>query len=237
MGVDALIAALADKIREKFGVTGSLSFAKMTEALDAVKLGADVSEVTLSPSEGLYPKKFVDANGQVVECTMVNRGAVDITLSALEKEYGVPAGYHNGNGKVRVVTESRTVTPTAEEQIVTPTEGKLLSQVSVSAMPHAVSPCSLTVTMGETESADVVYCKHDKGAAVPSYVYVAGGKTVTLTPALGSQVVVLCRKSTWFYEPEYSGISGISKIGDIANGHYYAFRFVVDGEAGSIECS
>lgn len=147
MGVDALIKALADKIREKFGVTGPLSFAKMTKVLDAVELGVDVSGVTLTASEGLSPKKFVDANGNLVECTMVNHGAVAKTLSALEKEYEVPAGYHNGNGKIRVVTEAKRVSPTQEQQTVTPDDGKLLSQVVVEAIPSQYHDTSF-VTAG-----------------------------------------------------------------------------------------
>ena len=208
MGVDALITALADKIREKFGVTGPLSFAKMTEELDAVKLGSDVSGVTITASEGLSPRKFVDANGQLVECTMVNHGAVDITLSALEKEYGVPAGYHNGNGKVRVLTESKTVVPSAAEQIVTPSDGKLLSQVAVSAIPNAVTPCTLTVINNGSSAAIVVYNRYDRGTSVPVRQSVGAGQTVALDVASGAYVHVYPGLN-WFMSVEHTNISHV----------------------------
>lgn len=232
MGVDALITALADKIREKFGVTGPLSFAKMTEKLDAVELGSDVSGVTITASEGLSPKKFVDANGQLVECTMVNHGAVDITLSALKKEYDVPAGYHNGNGKVLVLTESKTVVPSAAEQIVTPSDGKLLSQVAVGAIPNAVTPCTLTITTGTSTNLIVVYSQYDRGTSVPTRTSVSSGSTVTLNVASGTYVHVY-PDGLWFYGVEHTNISYVythSYYGEIKDRYLAAYFQVTNSE-------
>lgn len=69
--------------------------------------------------------------------TMPNNGAVDTTLDTVTKEYTVPAGYHSGAGKVKLVTEVKSVTPTKSAQNVTPAEGKVLSSVSIAAIPAA----------------------------------------------------------------------------------------------------
>ncbi len=60
--------------------------------------------------------------------TIKANGAVSKTLDTTTKSYTVPGGYHNGNGKVQVVTEEKTVTANGT---VTPTAGKVLSKVTV----------------------------------------------------------------------------------------------------------
>lgn len=64
---------------------------------------------------------------------MVNQGAVSASLDATNKSYTIPAGYHNGSGKVSVTTQTKSVTPTSAQQTVYPDSGKLLSSVIVAA--------------------------------------------------------------------------------------------------------
>mgnify|MGYP007004243863 FL=1 len=80
-------------------------------------------------------KVFVTAAGTVTTGTMVNNGAVAKTLDASTTSYTVPAGYHSGAGKVQIVTETKSVTPAESAQDVTPTTGKVLSKVTVGAIP------------------------------------------------------------------------------------------------------
>ena len=74
--------------------------------------GGTLSEdVTASKADVLAGKRTVttDSGDEVVEGTMPNRGAISHSL-ALNGTYTVPAGYHNGSGKV---TQALTViTPT-----------------------------------------------------------------------------------------------------------------------------
>lgn len=95
----------------------------------------DVSSVTAEAEDVLSGKTIVTTDGEVVPGTMPNNGAVDKTLDAGTTSYTVPKGYHSGSGSVKVVTEEKTVTPTKEAQVITPTSGKLLSKVSVNAIP------------------------------------------------------------------------------------------------------
>ncbi len=81
--------------------------------------------------------KFAYVDGEKVEGTMVNNGAVTKTLSGSATSYTVPAGYHDGTGKVSIVTETKSATPTKSAQTITPTTGKVLTSVSVAAIPAA----------------------------------------------------------------------------------------------------
>ena len=97
----------------------------------------DVSATTATAADVLATKVFIAANGTTTTGTMVNNGAVSKTLDATtgNQSYTIPAGYHNGNGKVTVVLEEKTATPTTTTQNITPTAGKVLSKVTVSAIP------------------------------------------------------------------------------------------------------
>lgn len=95
----------------------------------------DVSSVTLTEDGALTGKIFVTADGTVKTGTMADNGAVSKTLDATSITYTIPKGYHNGNGTVKIVLETKTVTPTKSQQKITPTAGKILSEVTVEPIP------------------------------------------------------------------------------------------------------
>ena len=110
-------------------------------ALSAVTVNAipeayqNVSSVTAVAGNVLTGKIFVTADGTVTTGTMANNGAVSKTLDGTTVSYTIPAGYHSGSGTVKIVLETKTVTPTKSKQTITPTSGKVLSQVTVEAIP------------------------------------------------------------------------------------------------------
>ena len=113
--------------------------------LDSVTVNAipeayqNVSSVTATAGDVLANKIIVDASGDSIAGTMPNNGAVSQTLDATtgKQSYTVPAGYHNGNGTVSITLETKSVTPTTSSQDITPTTGKVLSKVTVGAIPSA----------------------------------------------------------------------------------------------------
>lgn len=131
--------------------------------LSAVSIAAipeayqDVSSVTASASEVLATKVFVDAEGTVTTGTMTNNGAVSKTLDATinNQSYTVPSGYHNGSGTVSITLETKSATPTTSSQDITPTSGKVLSKVTVGAIPSNYKD----TTNVDAAAGDVLYGK------------------------------------------------------------------------------
>lgn len=110
-------------------------------ALSSVTVGAipdayqDVSSVNAVAGDVLTGKIYVTDDGTVTTGTMPNNGAVNRTLDVTTISYTIPKGYHSGTGKVQIVLETKTVTPTKSVQDITPTSGKVLSKVTVAAIP------------------------------------------------------------------------------------------------------
>ena len=96
----------------------------------------DVSSVTATAADTLTGKVFVTSDGTVTTGTMANNGAVTKALDTATTSYTIPKGYHSGAGKVSVTTETKEVTPTKAAQEIVPSTGKLLSKVSVAAIPN-----------------------------------------------------------------------------------------------------
>lgn len=111
--------------------------------LSAVTVGAipsnykDVSSTTAVAGDVLANKVFVNGSGVTTTGTMANNGTVSKTLDATtdNQSYTVPAGYHNGSGTVAISLEEKSATPSGSAQNITPTSGKVLSKVTVAAIP------------------------------------------------------------------------------------------------------
>ena len=117
----------------------------------------DVSSVTAGAGDVLASKVIVAANGTTVVGTMTNNGAVSKTLDATtdNQSYTVPSGYHNGSGTVSITLETKSATPTTSSQDITPTTGKVLSKVTVGAIPSQYKD----TTNVDATAADVLYGK------------------------------------------------------------------------------
>ena len=133
----------------------------------------DVSSVTATAADTLTGKVFVTSDGTVTTGTMANNGAVTKVLDAATTSYTIPKGYHSGAGKVSVTVETKEVTPTKAAQEIVPSTGKLLSKVSVAAIPNNY------VDTGDADAAAVNIL--DSKTA-----YVNGAKVVGTMPNNGS---------------------------------------------------
>lgn len=118
----------------------------------------DVSGVTAAAEDVLTGKVIVSADGKVAAGTMANNGAVSKTLTAFEPSYTVPKGYHSGAGAVSVSLETKTTAPTKSLQTISPSEGKLLSSVTVEAIPgNYVDTSDATAAAGEILAGKTAY--------------------------------------------------------------------------------
>ena len=166
----------------------------------------DTSSVTATAADVLTGKVFVTAAGVVTPGEMINNGAVDKTLDVTAITYTIPKGYHSGTGKVKLVLETKTVTPTKSAQDITPTAGKVLSKVTVEAIPDKYQDVSgVTATAAnvldgsffvDSTGAKVEGTMPDKGAVsgsidgltTTSYTVPAGYHNGTGTVSLTSDI-------------------------------------------------
>lgn len=131
--------------------------------LSAVTVGAipenfqDVSATTAEPGDVLATKVFVGADGETKTGTMADNGTVNKTLDATtgNQSYAIPAGKHSGTGKVQIVLETKSATPGAAAQDITPTAGKVLSKVTVGKIPDKYQDVSgVTATAAHVLAGD-----------------------------------------------------------------------------------
>ena len=94
----------------------------------------DVSAVTAIPGNVLEGSNYVNSEG-LQSGTMRNHGGVQETLDTTNMSYAIPIGYHDGTGVVKITTEEKRITPTKDQQIVEPTSKKVLSKITVNAIP------------------------------------------------------------------------------------------------------
>jgi len=130
----------------------------------------NISGVTATASDVLANKIIVTATGESVAGTMANNGAVSKTLDAgtNNQSYTVPSGYHNGSGTVSIALETKSTTPTTSVQNITPTTGKVLSKVTVNAIPSNYGDVSdATASAASILAGAIAYGKNSStGAAV-----------------------------------------------------------------------
>ena len=125
-------------------------------ALESVTVNAipeayqDVSDVTATAGSVLTGRIFVDVDGTVVVGTMPDNGAVDEYINTVQFQYTIPKGYHNGNGRVRVILDEKDVTPTKSTQVIYPDTGKVLGAVNVAPIPKAYQDVTGVTATGET---------------------------------------------------------------------------------------
>lgn len=147
----------------------------------------DVSSVTAVAGDVLAGKIFVTSSGAVTTGTMANNGAVSKVLTAADPSYTVPQGYHSGAGTVSIDPETKTVTPTTSQQTVSPTSGKVLSSVTVNAIPaQYVDTSDATATAAQILDGATAYVD---GELVEGTMPNNGAVTETLDAATTSYTV------------------------------------------------
>lgn len=143
---------------------------------------------------------YVD--GELVTGTMTNNGSITTTLSATQTTQNIAKGYHNGTGSVSITLEEKVVTPTKLSQEVVPASGKVLSKVTVGAIPaDYITTTDATATANQLLTGATAYVAGTKitgtmanngavnntidGMTVTSVSILAGytsGGTISLTP-------------------------------------------------------
>lgn len=168
----------------------------------------DVSSVTAGAGDVLTGKVYVTAAGVVTPGEMVNNGAVDKTLDVTTITYTIPKGYHNGSGNVKIALETKSVTPTKSVQKITPTFGKVLSEVTVAAIPDTYQDVS-GVTTTAANVLDGTYFVDSTGALTEGTMPDKGAVNATIDGLTITSYTIPAGK--------HSGSGKVSLTSDIEN--------------------
>ena len=103
-GGDTLIDLTSDDVTRADVVSGKYFHLPTGERTTGTNTyDADTSDATATAAE-ILATKTAYVNGTKLIGSMTNRGAVSGTISTVAGEYTVPAGYHDGSGKVKIDT-------------------------------------------------------------------------------------------------------------------------------------
>lgn len=128
-----------------------------------------------------------DCVGAVEDIT--NHGAVSATLSVSASSYNVPEGYHDGGGTVGIVLEEKSATPGASSQQITPSTGKVLSKVTVAAIPGNMADVSgVTAAAGDVLATKIIV--NASGAQVAGTMPNNGAVSGTINGMIASSYTI-----------------------------------------------
>jgi hypothetical protein len=100
--------------------------------------------------------------GKKVTGTMPVNAAVGKTLDASTTTVQIPAGYTPG-GEVSVQLEAKSATPAKSQQEITPTSGKVLSKVTVAAIPSQyITTTDATAAAEDIKKGETAYVNGTK---------------------------------------------------------------------------
>lgn len=168
----------------------------------------DVSSVTAGAADVLTGKVIVTADGAITPGEMINNGTVDKTLDVTTITYTIPKGFHSGSGKVQIVLETKTVTPSKTAQDITPTAGKVLSKVTVEAIPEAYQDVS-GVTATAANVIDGSFFVDSMGSLVEGTMPDKGAVTATIDGLTTTSYTIPAGK--------HNGSGTVSLTSDIEN--------------------
>lgn len=142
---------------------------------------ADTSDATAVASE-ILSTKTAYKNGEKLTGTMPNRGAVTGTLSALDDEYTIQQGYHDGSGKVSInsTQQAKIIAENIKSGVEILGVTGSYSGETVTAQSKTATPSTNTQTILPDSGVD--YLSQVTVNPIP-YVETdnaAGGKTVTI---------------------------------------------------------
>lgn len=99
------------------------------------ELSGDSTQDATALPEQILVGEIAYVDGAKVVGTMPNIGKAEQTLTADAPSFTIAKGYHDGTGKVQIVPENKSVTPSKAEQVVKASSGKVLDEVTVAAIP------------------------------------------------------------------------------------------------------
>ena len=181
-GAQTLIDLTEDTVDAEHLLTGVTAHDKSGEVITGTcAYDAATGDATAEAAD-ILAGKTAYVNGEKVSGSMPDKGAVTGTIASAEGEYTVPAGYHNGGGKV-------TISATEQAKII---PGNIKSGVTLLGVSGTYSGPAIQAQAKEvvpTTSQQIIqpdagydYLSQVAVAAIPynEAVNEAGGITVTI---------------------------------------------------------
>ena len=145
-------------------------------------------------SDLVQSKQLIDASGAVVTGTMVDNGTVNSTLNTNTTSYTIPGGKHSGSGKVSISVEDKNITPTKSTQTITPSNGKVIRNVTVNPIPddYIVPTGTMPITSnGVHNVANYASVNVNVASAGSSFTYPDGAFIPVTTFTAGKQYALV----------------------------------------------
>ena len=184
-GGNTLIDLTADTVAANKLLSGYTAHDKSGASITGTcNYDAYTSDATASADE-ILATKTAYKNGAKLTGSMTNRGAVTGTITAVNGEYTIQQGYHDGSGKVSISsTEQAKIIATNIRSGVTilGVEGSMSGSESVKATSASITPYTTSQTITPSDLGDYNSITQINIAAIAfsetdnDY----GGKTVTI---------------------------------------------------------
>lgn len=167
----------------------------------------DLSGITAAAEDILAGKKSVDATGAEITGTMTNNGAWTSTKTS-NGSVTIPAGYHNGSGKVTVNVSTSTATGALDTPSINfdTTNGKFTATSKVKTSGY--------ISTSETKSASYTITRYLGGEYTPT----KASRTVSLTGQYCTGNVVIKGDNNLVPENIKSGVSIFGVEGTLKTG-------------------
>ena len=167
----------------------------------------DLSGITAAAEDILAGKKSVDATGAEITGTMTNNGAWTSTKTS-NGSVTIPAGYHNGSGKVTVNVSTSTTTGALDTPSINfdTTNGKFTATSKVKTSGY--------ISTSETKSASYTITRYLGGEYTPT----KASRTVSLTGQYCTGNVVIKGDNNLVPENIKSGVSIFGVEGTLKTG-------------------
>ena len=123
----------------------------------------------------LSGKTFTNSSSINEKGSMLNRGTINVNLDTSTTNFTIPQGYHDGNGNIKIITQSINIEPKGNSQIIKPDNGKIISSVILNDV---------------NKNAGIGKTIYDNGYSEGDYAgYSSGRASVMIGNALAEQVL------------------------------------------------
>ncbi len=200
-----LFKGIADEIRAKDGSTASIVATTFPDRIAALHVAG---EATATSSDILEGKTAYNKSSKITG-TMPNRGAASSTITAQGGSYTIPAGYHNGSGKVTASISAGAIksgagTASSSDPSYDSSSGKFIQTLSGSV-------ASPTVTTSGYVSASVGTKTGNSISGSKSLNVVGVGATVSGTTTKTPNIVRTAKPSSDSWVDASSGAATSTK--------------------------